>query len=893
MRTFMLEHMWASRFTPLQMRRQNCERRGVFRKSLIAGLALVFVITSISAFAAPATAAAADPGSTLGPSIQYQEALAHAGKTYSFTKGGVVKVPYRPRPSDTTTVDGAAPAALPAALESGVAAPSMTGSAATSGATVNVLRREVFGFLPYWQLGTTLNYPTLSTVAYFGIGLNVNLSNPADPAIGTLDKTGNGWNGWVSTTMTNVINAAHAAGTRAVLTIESFAWDTQGQQFQSQILGTDAVRLKTAQAIAAEVGRRGADGVNLDFEPIASGQKTNFVSFVRTLRAELDKVHQGYELTFCANGSAGTYDLAGALAAGAADAVFIMGYDLRGGSPAKTGSIDPLVSNSATYTLSSIVHYFLTHGAPASKTILGLPWYGHAWSVGQATPPVVNAPPGSIPTYGPPATGVTYETSAGLAAKDPATTPCDAGEPVPCVTGEQYDPVEETAWVGYYGNYGGTQPTWRELYYDNPRSLGAKCDAIDGWDLRGVGIWALGYDNGGGNGDLTNEIAVKFLSVMTPATYHPIAPVRVLDTRSGKGLSGRIMANTPRTFQVAGRDGIAADATSITGNVTVVNPTNSWAVYLGPAPVAVPTSSTINFKRGETLGNGLTVALSPGGALSATYMSTAGNWTDLVLDVTGYYTGDSTGGTYHAVAPVRMLDSRSANGLSGKFAANVPRTFQVAGRGTVPANAVAVTGNVTVVNSTAGWAAYLGPVAAAAPTTSTINFVKGEVKGNNLTMTLDSKGALSATFMSSPGNTTDIVFDVTGYYTADATGARFVPMTPTRLLDTRIGLSLIGKFAANTARTFQTSGRGGVSYAAIGITGNLTVVNPTNGWAAYVGPDALAKPTTSTINFVKGDVRGNGFTVAVSSTGSLSATYVSSAGNTADLILDVTGYFAP
>ena len=68
----MLEHMWASRFTPLQMRRQNCERRGVFRKSLIAGLALVFVITSIYAFAAPATASAADPGSALGPSIQYQ-----------------------------------------------------------------------------------------------------------------------------------------------------------------------------------------------------------------------------------------------------------------------------------------------------------------------------------------------------------------------------------------------------------------------------------------------------------------------------------------------------------------------------------------------------------------------------------------------------------------------------------------------------------------------------------------------------------------------------------------------------------------------------------------------------------------------------------------------------
>ena len=38
---------------------------------------------------------------------------------------------------------------------------------------MNLLRREVFGFLPYWELGTTLDYNTLSTIAYFGVGINV------------------------------------------------------------------------------------------------------------------------------------------------------------------------------------------------------------------------------------------------------------------------------------------------------------------------------------------------------------------------------------------------------------------------------------------------------------------------------------------------------------------------------------------------------------------------------------------------------------------------------------------------------------------------------------------------------------------------------------------------
>ena len=74
------------------------------------------------------------------------------------------------------------------------------------------------------------------------------------------------------------------------------------------------------------------------------------------------------------------------------------------------------------------------------------------------------------------------------------------------------------------------------------------------------------------------------------------------------------------------------------------------------------------------------------------------------------------------MTPVRLLDSRGGNGLSGKFAAKTPRSFLVAGRNGVPANAIAVTGNITSVNSNLGWAAYLGPDPLASPSTSTVNF---------------------------------------------------------------------------------------------------------------------------------------------------------------------------
>jgi hypothetical protein len=145
-------------------------------------------------------------------------------------------------------------------------------------------------------------------------------------------------------------------------------------------------------------------------------------------------------------------------------------------------------------------------------------------------------------------------------------------------------------------------------------------------------------------------------------------------------------------------------------------------------------------------------------------MSSAGARTDLIFDVTGFYTADATGASFMPITPVRLLDTRYANGLSGKLLANTPRTFIVAGRGLVPASATGVTGNVTVVAETAGWAVYLGPVPTAAPSTSTINFVVGDVKGNGLTVALGAGGSLSATYISSTGNTTDLVFDVTGYF---------------------------------------------------------------------------------------------------------------------------------
>jgi subtilisin family serine protease len=124
---------------------------------------------------------------------------------------------------------------------------------------------------------------------------------------------------------------------------------------------------------------------------------------------------------------------------------------------------------------------------------------------------------------------------------------------------------------------------------------------------------------------------------------------------------------------------------------------------------------------------------------------------------------DQSGATYVALNPARLLDSRFGNGLAGKFSAGVPRTFQVSGRGGVPANATAVTGNLTVTNVTNSGAAFLGPVAIAAPSSSTLNFPVGDNRANGVTVALGSGGTLSITYLADSGST-DFVFDVTGYF---------------------------------------------------------------------------------------------------------------------------------
>ncbi len=383
-------------------------------------------------------------------------------------------------------------------------------SATLGAASANTqLTREVFGYAPYWELSQNANwnYSLLTTVAYFGLNVN------GDGNFNTVNGNGApdaGWTGWNSQALTDTFNRGHQAGDRDVLVIKQSNDATLTQLFSSS--GQQTAITNVINAIAS----RGLDGVNVDFEgssnpsyPNLQAQFTNFVSQLSS------QVHQRWPSAFVSvatySGSAswdGGFMNIGALAPNV-DAFFVMAYDMAfGNMSGHAGPNAPL--NGWTYNDTTSVNQYLTK-APASKIILGVPYYGYKWST------TSNQPYGSIVS----GSGALADTYSG-AQNDLS---CGAQQ-----LAQGWDSTAQSPWASWWSPgsgdpCGGNYNSWRELYYDNGSSLAQKYDLVNGNNLRGSGMWALGFD--GTSQDLWNEIATKFT-----VTY-PFKAMHTLDAYGG------------------------------------------------------------------------------------------------------------------------------------------------------------------------------------------------------------------------------------------------------------------------------------------------------------------------------------------------------------------------
>jgi len=349
------------------------------------------------------------------------------------------------------------------------------GAAGPAGPLPNGLQREVLGFLPYWKLDTTtraaLRLDLVSTIAYFGISAG---------ADGSLTRgTSVGWTGWSSSAMTELVNAAHARGVRVVPTVTMMAWGGDYTSM-STLLNDAAARARLVSEIATVIAERGADGVNVDFEPVPSGLRAQFTAFIVELKAGLVAAGVGSYVSVDTMAGAATwatgYDVAGLTAAGAADALMVMAYDFSWSGSARAGGVAPIESDYIFAVADAMRDYVAR--APAAKLIWGVPYYGRAWNTTtDAQNDTVRSPAQSVAfSY--------YWTDNG----EPA-----GGKILGARYGRRWDATGQVPWFSFYDS---NSAGYRQGYYDDPTSLRVKYDMVLANGAAGVGIWHLGMDTG-------------------------------------------------------------------------------------------------------------------------------------------------------------------------------------------------------------------------------------------------------------------------------------------------------------------------------------------------------------------------------------------------------------
>ncbi len=385
----------------------------------------------------------------------------------------------------------------------------------------------------------------------------------------------------------------------------------------------------------------------------------------------------------------------------------------------------------------------------------------------------------------------------------------------------------------------------------------------------------------------------------TPSTYTPVTPKRILDTRSGVGAPaakigpGEVVSLDVRGVQTA-QGAVPANASAVVLNLTVTGTTSSTDVRAYPSGTGVPGSSNLNATAGATVPNLVTVALGSNGAIS---LRNSGGTVHLIGDIAGYYTPDAAGAGFAAVDPSRILDTRSP--ATGAPAGRVgPAAFvdlQVTGAlvtadggtVTVPANARAVVLNVTATGATSGTdvRVYPTPTDGSTPEVSNLNLRAGQTAPNLVTVAVGDGGKVR---LRNAAGQVNLIADLAGYYSGDATG-RFVPVTPTRFLDTRSGVG--GAPIPTTGAGFvdlRVAGTRGVPANATAAVLNLTgtaVTTSTDVRAYPVGASTV--PTVSNLNLTKNLTRANAAIVRVGDGGRVR---VRNGAGSVQLIGDLAGY---
>lgn len=383
----------------------------------------------------------------------------------------------------------------------------------------------------------------------------------------------------------------------------------------------------------------------------------------------------------------------------------------------------------------------------------------------------------------------------------------------------------------------------------------------------------------------------------------PVEPDRILDTRSGLGTTtplpvGRTDGSgDPIRVQVIGRSevpttGVGAVSINLTLTQTIAAATGGYASAYPCTDVddPAPNVSTLNFVTGETIANS---ALVPVGELGHICVYVVGS-AHTILDIAGWLPVEHG---FSAVSPTRIVDTRV--GIGGVAVTPVgsqsggPSTIAVSllGAADVPTVGVAaVSVNVTATQTSSGFLTVY-PCSNSddpPPVASSLNFVDDATVAN--AAIIPNTSAATCLYVEGSAH---LIVDVNGWF---SDGSDLALTTPTRLVDTRIG---IGGVPAAKIGPHQDGAPAlqliRPAPSATAVIFNLTVTQTSDddgGGYASVYPCSTATdppPFVSNINFVDGDTVANGVITPVGPAGDVCI----SVWGQAHVVVDLIGWFSP
>jgi len=338
---------------------------------------------------------------------------------------------------------------------------------------------------------------------------------------------------------------------------------------------------------------------------------------------------------------------------------------------------------------------------------------------------------------------------------------------------------------------------------------------------------------------------------------------------------------TTMRVDVAGRFGIADDITAAVVTVTATNITADTFLTAYPAGQSVPNTSIVNPRRNHDVGNTAIVPVGSDGAIDIRSTIPIGPAIDVVVDVTGFFVSadSATQGRFMPVTPDRILDTRRPGSPTGRLVpgghVEVPRPAGV------PDDSVGLVLNVTSVDATQAGFLNISPTNGTATPTSFMNpdgsgdplaaFVIAPLSADGLTINATTGG--------------HVIVDLVGWFTGPSatSGSEglFVPISPTRSLDTRDDPRNVGPAGAIEV------GFAGVVPPAAAVATNVTLDRTDDAGFVTAYPAGTPLPEVSTVNATRtGDTIANAAITRLSTRGTA---YFSDRGT--DVIVDVNGYF--